>query len=94
MKILDGSRNGFYGLQYLAHSKCLRNSFWVDQLLPKETFVDCVSNGIQILHSENYFILSSPEMADKFILMKDRYGALNRCFHRSIRAQENNPDTV
>ena len=33
-------------------------------------------------------------MADKFILMKDRYGTLNRCFHRSIRAQENNPDTV
>lgn len=33
-------------------------------------------------------------MADKFILMKDRYGALNRCFHRSIRAQENNLDTV
>lgn len=34
------------------------------------------------------------EMAEKFILMKDRYSAVNRCFHRNIRAHENNTDTV
>lgn len=33
-------------------------------------------------------------MAEKFILMKDRYSAVNRCFHRNIRAHENNTETV
>lgn len=66
----------------------------MDQLLSKDTIIDCVSNGIRLEHSENSFVLSSLEMADKFILMKDRYGALNRCFHRSTGAHENNPDSL
>lgn len=60
----------------------------------KETFVRmCLKWNTKNIFRKLFYIIFL-KMAEKFILMKDRYSAVNRCFHRNSGACENNADTV